>query len=688
VTLSFGPPSDRDGVEIRDPVERRTYTLSTSNPVDPVPIDPDSLAFPVDAAVSVTTDAVVLPTFVGAFVREADGAMRLEVSNDTDARLPNGAYGIELCAPMKLYLGVDGPIGVTATPERIRFEFAPGTEVRIGARSHHERPTGTVTTTDDPEDVFAAVSTLGAALKTTSPERSFPTLRGHPPLVERGAELRIPGSLDVPDTGVRIELPPERRYAYVTAPLALYLGADLVPGNAPRLVTDDGFEHALDGRRGFEGEVERVLKQTFLLDCVTRTEGLYPVDLHERERVEPLVDLDFADLYDRPLAERLAAHLSVPYEVLEELVPTWKLTAHVEPSPENVAALPFLADDLAVVRTPRTREVTAQSSPVSVGEFARDGDFTRSAAESSGHLPVVEPEQTDSIEQAWLGDSAPVDASKATPTAFRNRLAHDEPDGEIEIAVVCNDTAMDEERDLAAEVYGSREELPFDVTVRRDLSARELREMLVDGATFLHYIGHIDEQGFECADGHLDATDLDSVGVEAFMLNACQSYEQGMALVEAGSVGGVVTLDDVINSGAVRVGKTMIRLLNRGVPLRAALSIAKGRTLMGGSYIVVGDGNVDIAQPETTYTPMLYDIKTGGEEFEVTLRTYLAGNTGMGTFLQPHVAGDGKSYLGPGELRTFTLSRDGLRELFFLNDLPTLVDGQFTWSSSIDVDVL
>ncbi len=61
----------------------------------------------------------------------------------------------------------------------------------------------------------------------------------------------------------------------------------------------------------------------------------------------------------------------------------------------------------------------------------------------------------------------------------------------------------------------------------------------------------------------LDTRELDTVGIEGFFLNACQSYDQGMALIDAGAVGGVVALNDVINSGAVRVGRTMIRLLNR-----------------------------------------------------------------------------------------------------------------------------
>jgi hypothetical protein len=34
---------------------------------------------------------------------------------------------------------------------------------------------------------------------------------------------------------------------------------------------------------------------------------------------------------------------------------------------------------------------------------------------------------------------------------------------------------------------------------------------------FLHYIGHIDADGFECRDGRLDVRTLDRVGVDAFL---------------------------------------------------------------------------------------------------------------------------------------------------------------------------
>jgi hypothetical protein len=692
VTLSFEPAADHRGVEIRDRVERRTYAVATASPVSPTPADPEAFRFPVDSAVSVTTDAIELPTFVATYVRDGDGEMCLEVTDGTDRLLPDGSYDVELSAPMKVYLAIDGALSVSAADDGVRFEFGSETKVRLGARSHHERPAATVTTTENPHDVMAAVSTLGSALKTTSCERSFPTLRGHPPLIELGDRLAVPDELDVPDTGVRIELPPERSYAYVAAPLAFYLGAELVPGTTPRLVTDEGFEHVLGGPRGFEESVARTLKQTFFLDCVTRTEGYYPVELHERQAVEREVRLDFPALYDAPLAERVEAYLSVPFEVVEPHVPTWKLTTHVEPSPENVASLPFLVDDLAVVRTPEALGPTTQSGTDVVGELARDGDFTRSTTESGepdDALPLVEPAQTNSVEQAWLGDHAPVDASKATPTAFQNRLCQETVDDDIEIAVICNDTAMDEERDLAAEVYGSRANLPFDVGVHRDLTTGELRDVLAEETAFLHYIGHIDAEGFACTDGHLDAAEVESVGAEAFILNACQSYDQGMALIEAGSVGGVVTLSDVVNSGAVRVGKTMTRLLNRGFPLRAALSIARSRSLVGNQYIVVGDGNLDVVQTKSGVA-VLCAVETGDDEetFELTLESYVSGEGGMGGFFRPRF-GDSETYhLTSGEHGPFTLTRDELEMALALENVPMKIDGQFAWSRAVDIDAL
>src|SRR5699024_9157944 len=178
--------------------------------------------------------------------------------------------------------------------------------------------------------------------------------------------------LTPPETGVIIELPPELKYIYPAAPLAYYLGAEMVPGSGPRLRAGSDFEYALDSGRGFETEVEQVLKQVFILDCLTREEGLYDTDLHERRAIvsDLALDTEFdpAALYDASPADRLATYLDIPFEIIEPHLPEWKLTTHIRPISTSVEALPFVVHDLAIIRTLAADDV-APVSPMEASEF-------------------------------------------------------------------------------------------------------------------------------------------------------------------------------------------------------------------------------------------------------------------------------------------------------------------------------
>jgi hypothetical protein len=689
--VSFSPLADNVGVLVTDPIERQQFRLFTPAAPRLRPADPAELRFPVDDAVRLATARIDLPSIIAVYVRDAEGRMLAEAAHAAAESFEPGTYELELCAPMKLYLRVEGRVSVTVHDERTRITFDGPTEVVLGGRSHHEQPATTVTTTADPVDVMRALSTFPSALKTTSVERSYPTLRGHPPLIELGETLSIPDGLTTPSTGVTVELPPTLDHVYVAAPLAYYLGADLVPGHRPRIVTEAGFEHGLETPRGFEREVERVLKQTFFLDCLVRTEGYYRVDLHERKTVEPLVDLDFAALYDAPLAERLAATLAVPYAVVRDHVPEWKLTTHVAPSPDNVELLPFVVNDLAVVRTPRATTPSASTlQATATGEFFRTadpgapGDTVRSAA-ADAERAYVQPESTDSLDQAWMGGGTPLGASKATKQAYRNRLSRSPVEGAIDITVVCNDERMIDERDVVDGVYGSRRELPFDVTVHYDLTVAALREALTADAEFLHYIGHIDADGFECTDGRLDTTSLDHVGPDAFLLNACQSYEQGVALIEAGAIGGIVTLSDVVNSGAVEMGKTLARLLNRGFPLGNALDVASDDNAIGSQYVVVGDGGLAIAQAKSGVPNVCRVRALGDDRFELEYRAFPTSDRGMGTLIIPHLEKNETHYLSSGTVDTFELARAELERFLALEEIPVVVENELYWSSDLDL---
>ncbi|HET7324020.1 MAG TPA: hypothetical protein VFJ06_06795, partial [Halococcus sp.] len=175
----------------------------------------------------------------------------------------------------------------------------------------------------------------------------------------------------------------------------------------------------------------------------------------------------------------------------------------------------------------------------------------------------------------------------------------------------------------------------------------------------------------------------DSVGVDAFLLNACQSYQQGMSLIESGSIGGIVTLTDVLNCEAVKMGRTLARLLNCGFPLRAALEVARGESIMGDHYLVVGDGSLSIAQTENG-TANLFSVKRTGDSFNLKFKVYPTSDTGMGTLVVPFFE-DAEYHISTGEIQGYDLSQKELRDFLSLANSPTMINGKLRWSQEIDV---
>lgn len=278
----------------------------------------------------------------------------------------------------------------------------------------------------------------------------------------------------------------------------------------------------------------------------------------------------------------------------------------------------------------------------------------------------------------------PVDAA-VLAAAFHNRLDRTPNAGDITITVVCNDAAMDAERVDVDDIYGDRAGLPFDITIRKDLTTAELESILTEPTDFLHYVGHVDAAGFVCMDGALDAADPDTVGVDAFLLNACHSYDQGMALIRRGAIGGIVTLNDLLNHGAVRMGRTLARLLNCGFPLRSALEIARGESIVGSQYLVVGDGGLAIAQSESGIPNLCAIERVDDDAFKVEFRTYPTSELGMGGHVSPYINSADKHYLTSGRAGLFEVSRDELNEFLELEDIPMKVGGKLLWSDQVDL---
>jgi len=269
---------------------------------------------------------------------------------------------------------------------------------------------------------------------------------------------------------------------------------------------------------------------------------------------------------------------------------------------------------------------------------------------------LVEPEPTDAFQTVWADEGMPIGATKASIAGYRNGLDHT-PSEEIGVTVVINDDGMADEGDVAEDVYGDDTEFPFDLRVYRNLTTDRLKAVLETDREFLHYVGHIEADGFQCSDGRLDARDLDFVGVDAFFLNGCASYDQGMALLERGAIGGVVTVTEVINSGATRVGKAMVKLLNHGFPLNAALSVASQQSFVGGQYSVVGDGDVDVVQRMDLAATIL-EVEHTRDGFSVSPHAFPTNDLAPGSQSKTVFDKRGQYYLTPGTLGPFNQFRD------------------------------
>lgn len=694
--MEFDPLDHRAGLEIFDPIEKARFELYTDERVDPEPTSTDGFHFPVGSAVEIETATLGVPNHISAMVWTGDGDLVSDETNFDHFTPSPGTYLLELqSTPMKLYVRVDGEFELNHADGTMSVTFEDERPVTVGARSLHERPEGTITVPDDVQAEMDALSLFGSALKTTSCERSFPTLRGHPPLVEHGDAFEVPAEVEQPDTGVELVLPPDREYVYPAASLAYYLGADLVAGSEPRLVASD-FEHSLAGEDGYEATVNRVLKQVFFLDCLTRTEGYYPVDLHERAQVEPRVDLDFETLYERPIAGQLPAYLSVPFETLEPHLLDWHLTTDVVPTSEHLPALPYFARELSLFRTPPNPvEQTTEPTMDEVEDFMRStetatatGGFTRSTSEDwdfGDELFQAEP--VDTMEHAWVGGGYPLDVNKVRLDALRRRVDRTAPtDSVLEVHVVNNDPRMDEEL-AVGEFYGLRDMVRFEVSIHETVSTDELAALFESDADFLHYIGHVDEDGFLCADGYLDANSLSDVNVDAFFLNACQSYRQGELLVEKGSYGGVVTIAEVVNERATKIGQSMARLLNAGFSLRAALNVATGDATGGIEYLTLGDGGLTLCQGASG-VPTMYRIHEDEEEYRLEHVGFPTANFMLGTVAGHNFTDASTRYLASGSFAESRISATELNTILDVELLPVEFDGDLYWSDEISVSDL
>ncbi|MFP8951538.1 hypothetical protein ACLI4Z_01010 [Natrialbaceae archaeon A-arb3/5] len=684
MTIAFTETDDPVGLEIHDSIEQRHLQIETPRPVSPVAVDPTEFCFPIDERRTIETDEFRFDQHYAVTVHDEVGQTEAQCNVGETARLADRPQFVGLSGPVKLYVRIEDTGSVEMGLTSIRISLDRSATVELGVRSPHDRPAGTITTPPEADSMMAALSAMSSALKTTSPERTWPTLRGHPPLIELGDELAIPAAIDQPETDVTITVPPEYLSIYQAAPLAFFLGATIQPGQQPTLETSQ-FEYSLARDDSFGDEVARLLKRFFFLDCLTRTEGLFQYDLLGRSTLADTLPFDLAETYEQPLSVRLDRYLEVPFDRLEPHIPRWPLTAHVPDEPRSIELLPFVSNELGIVRESRGQTPTAIPQPTATeAQLIRSTTEYRSPSPADESAFVVPTVTDESVEHAWFGEGIPRNASKATVDAYRSQLDQDARTDSIEILLVCNDARMIDEHDLLDETYGNREMLPFEIHSEFGLDTDGLASVLTDGGyDFFHYIGHATEDGIRCPDGELDVRTLDNVDVGVFFLNACRSYEQGVALARRGAFAGVSTYSDVINEDAVEAGETIARLLNRGFPLRGALEIARRNTALGEQYLIVGDGSADIAQSDGGAPAIIELARRGDEAFEFSIRSYSTKEFTLGSATESNLESVADRHLTPGVTPPSTVETGSIQEYLTWTELPVLLDGELYWNDGI-----
>jgi hypothetical protein len=648
-----------------------------------------ALGHPVDEVLSGEATRLSFPQMY-AKVHHWDGDLVVEPNeNPEPVDLDEGDYLLSVDGNVKAYVRFAGPATVDIPSyDEIALSFPSPTQVTIGFRSRIRSPRHTVTVPPTPEGAATALTYLSSAFETDSPDRTFPSMRGHPPRLAVGEEVSIPAAVrrGHEENGVRFRVPPSFDSIYPVAPLAHYLSATVtVEDRAAPLLETDALRHEFSEPPALAGEVATMLRRVFYLDCLARTSGPHESELAELNALDG-VDLDLDRLYGAGVATRLEAYLDTATPDLEAAIPKWHLAMYVEPTGESLTQLPFLLHNLAAIY-PAESEPLEQEERLSLSL----DDFYRGRGQVSGPPPVdiIKPKLRDARMHGWLADGAPIDVFKSIAAAYENRFDYFERSGDsISVVAVLNDSEMADEHVDAAEIYRKRSEgLDIDISVRERLTTDELAAVFEAEHDFVHYIGHCEADGLRCSDGNLSVTSLTESNTQVFFLNACGSFHEGIELIEKGSVAGAVTFNKVLDSQAARVGTAFARLLVHGFSIDHAMQLARRRIMMGKDYTVVGDGTHTLAQADFV-TPSNAVLEDRGDdgftlEYDVFSPALFGSSYQHSGLLDSGRLFEDQRRTLLGNPTRLELTGDELDEFLGHTNTAVVYDGDIHWSSEL-----
>lgn len=582
-----------------------------------------------------------------------------------DERLPPGEHVVTAADEEgpTVAVRVQGPGTLVSNGRTVRITFPKRQPVAVAAREPAPRPE-TITVPRTVSGLAAAVTEAGASLP-DGPDRSLGPNRPHPPLVEYDEGDPVP----VDDRPIQFRVPADLEHVLVAAPLAYYLGASLdpVPDARPLIsVPESGFEYAFGALPSFASEVAAALRRVVHLDhCVRRPAAETAVPLTLDDGPLDTLSLDVDAIRAATPGSRYATFLDA--DGVD--TPEWHLSTYVDAGFDRAQALPALLDRLSLVYPAEATEM----SPRELVTASLD-DFYRGVVS----IDPLAPELGVGARHGWLADGEVVDAFKTTPGAYEN-ARHRSSGNALSVAVVLNDSTMDDELAVADTYRARSKAVPLSVDVYESLAVTELAGLFERDLDFLHYVGHCDDDGLRCPDGALSIGSLDRAGPRAFFLNACGSYREGEALVEKGSIAGGVTLEAVFNEQAARVGTAFGRLVVSGFRVDRALSVARRRIRMSRDYATVGDGMVRIA-PRVCEPAVLSVAKEQDGQYALQ---YDAEPGAGGAYRDPF---DG-TVRPRGTTATTTLDRGDTVDVLREHDGPVRYDGELHWPASVATEL-
>ncbi|WP_430505519.1 hypothetical protein [Haloparvum sp. PAK95] len=617
-----------------------------------------------------------------AVVEDLDADESTELGRDVGPiELESGAYCIRLNAPVMTYLRFDGAATIRKPQHReVVVEFPARTPVTLGFRSRIKSPREEIRVPETVDGFATALSAISGSHRTQTPDRSFPTMRQHPPELTFtdpvDGETRIPPGLRGSRDDVELVLPPDLRYLVTGASLGHYLGATVrtEPGATPTLVAGD--RHELPPLPEFPHAASELLQRTFYLDCLVRNVGPHGTELAESEALDRLA-VDPHRVYDQSVPERVETYLELPYDRVADVFPEWHLSLYVQPTFERARALPYVLFNVPQLFLPESESLDSDEW------LSRSlGDFYRSRRESAS-VDLRRPELGPGRNHGWLADGVPIDVFKSRLSAYENRARYRQQasDG-LSIVAVVNDADMGIEASEAAETYRDRAaalEVDASVSVREELSTDDLASVFEAGHDMVHFVGHCEPDGLVCTDGHLATSDLAESNAETFFLNACGSYYEGLDLIENGSVAGGVTFNRVLEDNAAKVGTAFARLLAQGFSIERAMDLSRRRVMAGKDYAVVGDGSHTLLQAEEIITAHLRVEEQDGT-YHVVHHPNMPDN--QGSVYQSHLQEDDRSHLY-GSKQEFRVDRERLKEFLGYGVTPVIYNGDLGWSDEL-----